>query len=139
MIRLKIESCPDPDRLGEYVFHKNLIYIGSSADADLALPDRQAAPNHLFIEIVDGQLLAHGAMENIEFKVDGKLATKFKFLKAGSVVEAGNTAFKILLFAAGSESDKREALNKNTDELIQSRSPLLGFIKELQKELRKEV
>lgn len=135
MIQLKVEECPSSDYVGEYIFHKNLIYIGANIDADLYLEDGALVGNHLLVEIVDGQLLAHLGKDAPSFWVDGKLATKFKFLAAGNVVKIGSTKIRIVLFAPTSKTSKREVLNKNTDELIQANSPLLDYIKDLQREL----
>ena len=135
MIKLEVLESPNADYLGEYVFFKNLIYVGSNIDADLYLEDKAASSNHIFIEIVDGQLLAHLGKDAKSFWVDGKLTTKFKFLHPGNILKAGETKFKILGFENSKICTKREILNKNTDELIQSNSPLLGYIKELQKRL----
>ena len=135
MIQIAVKNCPDSEYEGEYFFDKNLVYVGSNHDADLYLPDEKLSRNHLLIEIVDGQLLAHLGKNAQAFKVEGKLATKFKFLSAGNVIEAGGSSFKIMVFAPTVRTTKREWLNKNTDELIRSGAPLLEAVKELQEDL----
>ncbi|MEX0797818.1 MAG: FHA domain-containing protein [Bacteriovoracaceae bacterium] len=138
MIKLKVKECPNPDYIGSYTFDKNLVYIGGNIDADLLLDDSDVGSNHLFIEIVNNQLLAHLNKDQDFFLVNGKRTTKFKFLNVGQDIKIGSSVVAVEIFAPTDIVAKREVLNKNTEELIQENSPLLEFIKELQKELQKE-
>ena len=59
MIKLAILKAKDNNRLGEYLFYSNLIYLGSNHDADIYAPLEEIGKNHIFIEIADNNLLIH--------------------------------------------------------------------------------
>lgn len=132
MLVIQITKAKDENLKGTYRFGKNLVHIGSHQDSDLMLPQDEVALRHLFIEVVEDQLIAHLDRDSEEFWVDGKVVTKFKFLSPASVIRAGETEFRVIEARHETTRSKRELLNKNTDELIKGKSPLLGFIKALQ-------
>lgn len=135
MIKLEVLDCPNSDYLGEYTFYKNLLYVGSSIDADLCVEDLKVKSLHLIIEVVEEQLLAHLGKTAEVFWVNGKRSGKLKFLASGDELTLGETTLKVVSFAQTKIETKRDALNKNTEELIRDKSPLLAYIKELQKSL----
>ena len=47
MITITITASSDSDRLGEFKFFKDLIYVGSNHDADIYLPSDEVKNNHI--------------------------------------------------------------------------------------------
>lgn len=135
MIRLNVEQTNSEERMGEYLFEKNLIYIGNNIDADLYLEDNELNSNHIIIEIVDGQLIAHAGTKTEAFWVDGKITTKFKFLSPGNKIKAGKSVINVVEFSPTKRQTKRELLNKNTDELLKEKNELLDVIKSIRESL----
>ena len=135
MIQIEVLDCPNEDYLGRYLLHKNLVCLGSNREADLRLEDPQLKRNHLLFEIVNDQLLVHLNKGQEFLHVNGKRTTSFKFLKEGDEIAVGGSRIKIQSCQFTSVITKREVLNRNTDELIKEASPLLDFIKELQRDL----
>ncbi|MCO4753917.1 MAG: hypothetical protein KC478_05520 [Bacteriovoracaceae bacterium] len=135
MIELEIIHCPNNDFLGTYRIFKDLFHIGSNLSAELRVKDNAIMANHLIIDIEEDRLRATLNLDDGFFLVDGKRTTSLKYLNIGSSFEVGNTRFLVKQFSAQKIVTKRETLNKNTDELIKEKSPLLSYIKKLQTEL----
>ena len=135
MIQLKINKCSDPDYVGEIKIYKNLIYIGSNLSSDIYLPDKDIKTNHLFIEIVEGKLLAHAHQSVDFFWVNGKRSKNLKFLNIGDKIQIGASEIQIVLFAHHEFIDKRNALNASTDILISSKQEYLPLVQKIQSKI----
>jgi len=134
MIAIRINDCPNEDYLGEVKFNKNLIYIGNNLSSDLYLPDESLLTNHLFLEVIDGKLIAHSNKKVDYFWVNGKRTKNFKFLNLGDKIKLGHSQIEILVFAPTEIRDKRIGLNIATDILINNKQDLLPLVQTLQAE-----
>ncbi len=132
MIVIEVLECPDQDYLGQFSFYKSFIRIGSGQSVEFCLNDKQIKKNHLVLDIQDNQLNAAASEESDLFWVNGKRTAGIKSLKVGDTIQIGETKFKIVNFLNMPIESKRERLNRNTEELIKSNSPLLSYIKNLQ-------
>lgn len=95
MLKISITNANDENRVGEYLFHKNLIYIGSNHDADIYAPLEKVEKNHIFLEVVDEALLVHPGRGIEYILVNTKRTVSFKKLKKGDQVQVGDLVFKI--------------------------------------------
>lgn len=132
MIKVKVIDSVDQDKIGVFVFHRNLIYVGNEHLCDLFLNDSQLISNHLIIEIIDGKLLAHPHKEIDFFLVNGKRSTGAKIIGLGQSIKIGSSTFIIEEFIEVPINHYKETLNQITEKLIQDNSPLLEIIGELQ-------
>jgi hypothetical protein len=136
MIHLEITKSNNSDHLGEYQFHKDLIYIGSNLSADIYLPEKEILTNHLFIEVVEGKLLVHPSREADFFLVDGKRTTSVRYIKINQKISVGETEILIKSFSVSPMVSLREKLNEKTDQLINAKSDMLDLIAKLEEKAR---
>lgn len=133
MIQIKVLHSPDENKIGTVVFNKNLIYVGNDHLCDLNLKDSEVIPNHLIIEVVEGKMLAHPHRDIEYFLVNGKRSTGHKTLSAGNKIKVGSSEFVVENFIETPQIIYKDYLNSLTDELINTESPLLDIIQEIQK------
>ena len=129
MIKLSIIDSKDSDRIGEFQIFKDLIYIGSNHDADIFLPQDEVVSNHIFLEIVDGSLLAHLGRDIDFILINGKRTTTFKRLKAHDSIKIGSAEMKILEFSDSQTSTIKEQINSRLSEIKSSKPELMELIK----------
>lgn len=133
MIHIEIVKAPDPNLLGNYEIHKNMVYIGSSHISDIFCPETELNDIHFFIEIADGKLILQ-LNKGTEFVlVNSKRTTTFKNLSKGNLIEAADIKFKIVDFAPTEIISRKEKLNSIVSTLGQDNPELLALITELNK------
>lgn len=135
MINLSIENARDSDRIGNYTFHKNLIYIGSNHDADIYGPTEHIKSNHVFLEVVEGQLLVHLGRSVEYILVNQKRTTSFKTLKAGDVIELGKFKVRLVSFSETENLNLKELLKARVQTIETSDPELTELIKVIGDEL----
>lgn len=135
MIQIEILDCPDPDYICELSFFLNPLLIGKNIACDVYLPDKDIPNADLILEVQGDKIMAQLESENDYFWVNEKRSKKIKFLKINDVIKIGASSIRIKNFSQEKIVTKRSLLNKNTEEIITERSPLLELIKEMQKDL----
>ena len=133
MIKLEVIHASDSDLLGEFIFLKNLIYIGNKI-GDLRINSPLILNQHLFIEIVENKLIAHPHKDVDFYLVDGKRTTNIKILKPLSTIDLGDIKFRILQFETGRYLNTKDSLNEQTDKLIKLKHPLLNTLQKLREQ-----
>lgn len=132
MIQLTVNSSKDINKVGTVTFNKNLIYVGNDHLCDLFICEENLLSNHLIVEIVENKMIIHPHKDIEFFLVNGKRSTGHKFVNVGNKVKIGETEFSIDNFVETTYSSVKDNLNKLTDELIKSESPLLDVIQKIQ-------
>lgn len=112
MIKFEIIKSSDLNRLGEYLFYKNQLFIGSNYSADLYFPSSKMEKDHAFAEIIDGKVLLHLGNNVDHIKVNGKRTTTFKYLKRGDTFTLINEQIKVLDFELEIEKNLKKTLNE---------------------------
>lgn len=129
MINLSIEKARDTDRTGNYIFQKNLIYIGSNHDADIYGPTEHIKANHIFIEVAQNQLLVHPGRGVEYILINQKRTTSFKKLKIGDTIEIGELKLKISDYRETSGLNLKEVLKRRVQEIEANDPELTELIK----------
>lgn len=135
MIKLEVLDSNDFDRLGNFQFFKDLIYVGSNHDADLFLPIDDLKSNHIFLEIADGKLLAHLGRNTEYILINGKRTTSFKTLKAGDVISLQSLEFKIDSYHSEEISSISDFLKRRVSESKENNPELMELLKSFGDEL----
>lgn len=130
MIKIEVIHSNDTDLLGDFIFHKNLIYIGNTI-GDLRVSSGKIFNQHLFIEIAENKLIAHPHKDLDFYLVDGKRTTNIKILKTNSIIDLGEVKFRIVEFQKGLYQTTKETINQQTDQLISLKHPILATIQKL--------
>jgi hypothetical protein len=132
MIQLTVTSSTDEDKIGQFTFYKNLIYIGAHKSCDLYLNDKALDKNHIFIEIVDSKLLVHLGQETPKILINGKITTGHKFITPGITLDLNGNTLKVDSFIETIDKSYKEELNSLTEEIIENQPKVLEFLQELQ-------
>lgn len=132
MIQLTVTSSIDQDKIGQFTFYKNLIYVGSHKSCDLYLNDKALDQNHIFIEIVETKLLVHLGQNTQKILINGKINTGHKFITAGMSLNLNGNIIKIDNFIETRYKSYKEELNTLTEEIIEKQPNVLAFLQELQ-------
>ncbi len=122
MFKISVINANDKNRMGDYIFHKNLIYVGSNSDADLYAPTEEVQKNHIFLEVIENDLLIHLGKEIEYILINTKRTISFKKLKVGDTVQIGTLILKIEAFELTEKISTREYL-KNEVERIKKNNP----------------
>lgn len=131
MIKIEVTSSNDTDRLGYFLFYKDLIYVGSNHDADLYIPDDQISNNHIFLEVVDTKLLTHLG-RGVEFMlINGKRTTSFKTLRVGDSVSLNTLTFKVLEYEASKYGSISNFLKERVSDVKANEPELMELLKTL--------
>ena len=96
MINLKITDSVDPEKIGNYTFHKNLIYIGNKYSCDIYIKDNSIISNHIFIEVIEQRLLVHLNKEIDFILINGKRTTGHKYVGVGETISIGKNTWYLL-------------------------------------------
>jgi hypothetical protein len=133
MIQLSITESSDSEKIGQFTFHKNLIYIGKDSGCDLFINDTDLNFNHFFIEIIGSKLLCHLGKQTDFILINKKRTTGHKYVSIGDIVKVGNTSIEIKSFLLNKSLSYRETLNIQTEKIVTGDRDLLQILKEVQK------
>lgn len=129
MIHLEVQSSTDSDRLGSFLFHKELIYVGVNHDADLFIPEDGLKKNHIFLEVVESKLLVHLGRDTKFILVNGKRTTSFKTLKIGDTISINSLTVKIINYLATANSSPSDFLKNRVSKAKESDPELMELLK----------
>ena len=129
MITITITASSDSDRLGEFKFFKDLIYVGSNHDADVYLPSDEVKNNHIFIEIIEEKLIVHLGRDIDHILVNGKRTSTFKKLKIGDVIGIGYTKLRVDSFEESKTLSTKELTKQRLASLENHNPQLFKVIK----------
>lgn len=129
MINLEVQNSTDPDRLGSFLFYKDLIYVGANHDADLFIPEDGLKSNHIFLEVIESKLLAHLGRDTKFILINGKRTTSFKTLKIGDTVSINSLTFKVINYTAVENSSPSDFLKKRVAMAKESEPELMELLK----------
>ena len=132
MIKITVTASKDEDKIGQFTFYKNLIYIGSHKSCDLYLNDETLDKNHIFIEIVESKLLVHLGQNTSKILINGKINTGHKFITSGASLELDGNILQVDSFLETTYTDYKTQLNSLTEDIIENQPKVLAFLQELQ-------
>jgi predicted component of type VI protein secretion system len=133
MIQLTIKESLDSEKIGQFTFHKNLIYIGKDYGCDLYINDNQINFNHIFIEVVNSRLICHLGKSTDFILVNKKRTTGHKHISIGDSIKIGETLLIIDSFIETKSQTYRDSLNVQTESILNEDRDLLQILKEVQK------
>ena len=124
MIKVSILESEQKDRVGEYLFYKNRITIGSDIGNDIYVPTAQI-PNRLFtLECRDKNFTITPHQEVMNYHVNGKLTTSFKSLNVHDIFHYEKTKFKLIQFNYETIFSEQEILNNAIDQVIKENNDI---------------
>jgi hypothetical protein len=132
MIQITVIASKDEDKIGQFTFYKNLIYIGSHKSCDLYLNDKALDKNHIFIEIVDSKLLVHLGQNTSKILINGTINTGHKYITSGMTLDLDGNVLKIDSFIQTINKEYKEELNSLTEDIIENHPKVLALLQELQ-------
>lgn len=133
MISIEITNANNEEYIGQYLFQKNLIKFGANILSEIYLPDEKLNQSHIFIEVIDDNILIHLQKDAEFFFINGKRTTTYKFLKRNDLVKIGDCTFKLLDYKFQEVVSMRDILNKNSQIIKNTKPELLRIIQELSK------
>ena len=98
MITIKIHTSTYDEHEGTYEFMQNSIYLGSNYDANLYFPYADVLSNHLFLEVIEANLIIHPHRELKHILVNGKRTSRPKILRKNDRVDLGFVNFEVIAF-----------------------------------------
>ena len=135
MIKIEILESENTDKNGEYLFYKNIIYIGKNHEAEIYLPEANIISNHIFIEAVENKLIVqlHKGVDYI--LVNNKRTIKYKHLRIGDIIQVGSTKMKVLDFNFEQKILVKEVLNQKIQSIKTEDKSLKKLVKLVRGEL----
>ena len=133
MIQISIKKTSDNNRIGEFTFYKNLIYIGHDPTCDLYIEEVNINSNHIFLEIIDEKLICQLGRQTSFVNINKKRTTGHKYLRIGDIIKIGTTDIEIKFFQLQDETKYKDTLNLITDKITTNDKELLTILKEVQK------
>jgi hypothetical protein len=133
MIKIEITDSPLSEQLGSVIFHKNSIYIGKTY-GDILIDDKKMLNNYLFIEILEEQnvLFCHPHPSVSHFHVNKKRCETPRKITINDTITILNVTVKIIEFKYIPIVTFKAHLNKCLDQLIESHSPIIDIVKQLE-------
>lgn len=130
MVEIEILESPDSNILSKYKYHKNQLYLGRNT-GDLWIQDPDLYTSHVFLEVLDKDLLIH-PQRGVEFYlINGKRASAVRKIKVNDTITIGKTMVKILSFAPTQWETKKNVLNGKLSKLVEENSQKLNVIESL--------
>ncbi len=130
MIQFEITESPDQDVVGDYHLFKNEIYLGTLL-TDIIIKDPEIRKSHAFIEVVENVLLFHPQKDVPFYLLNGKRALTIRKLKAGDVVQMGQTKIKIIGFSFSANQTRKEILDNKLQQFMNQQDARLDVIEKL--------
>ncbi len=135
MIQFEVIQSPDLNVLTSFKFHKNDVYLGSSA-GDLVIRDPSLSKSHLMLEVIEGEFLVHPQKDVLFYLINGKRSTSIRKIKIQDTITIGTTQIKILAFSWTEKKSKKSILNEKLSALMDNDSPRLTVIEKLTKMMK---
>lgn len=132
MIKFEIVESPDQEVLSTFEYFQNLIYIGRT-NGNLTIQDPELHRSHLWIEVVEGEVIVHPQKDVEFYLINGKRATTPRKIKVNDNVSFGKTTLKLVSFEETTPTSKKNTLNQKLNSLIESNSHKLPVIEGLSK------
>lgn len=136
MFKITILASEDNDKIGQFTFYKNLIYVGNHKSCDLYINDKDIIPNHIFIEIIGSKMLIHPNKDVDHILVSGKRTTGHKYTEIGQEIKIGSTVFRIDLFGLTTIEPSKNELNKLTEQIIENNPKVLKILQDYQESIK---
>jgi len=134
MIKIEIINSNDILRLGEYVFFKNFLTIGSSYTNDLFLTLDGLDAIHSALEIEENKLFITFNVKLDHIKVNKKITTGKKRLVENDIIRLADVEIKILKFEMTVHETRKEILNRKLQEKNFQNNPILEVVQNLREQ-----